>query len=224
MSETIPIFPLDNVVLLPQVEVPLYIFEPRYRRMTEAALSGSRRIGMVVVRPEHAEGFATAATPDMSGDPRVFEVGCAGDIRSAEKAADGTYNIVLRGAHRFRIVTEVPRGDDRLYRVADVDVIEDLHPREDFERVADLRQAVLELMRGLVPDRAERFSRELFSEVDDGTFVNAFCQAIDFPTVEKQQLMEANGVRERAEQLVTLMRFRIAEQSTADPSKARSLH
>ena len=50
--ETIPIFPLANVVLFPTITVPLYIFEPRYRAMLRAALQGEGRIGMVAMRPE----------------------------------------------------------------------------------------------------------------------------------------------------------------------------
>src|SRR5512139_2597723 len=47
-----PIFPLPNVVLFPGTYLPLHIFEPRYRAMTEAALSGDEVIGMVLIRPD----------------------------------------------------------------------------------------------------------------------------------------------------------------------------
>ena len=53
--ERLPLFPLANVVLFPRVKTPLHIFEPRYRQLTEHALAGERRIGMVAVRPEHLE-------------------------------------------------------------------------------------------------------------------------------------------------------------------------
>ena len=49
-SDTIPIFPLGNVVLFPGTHVPLHIFEPRYREMTQAAIQSNRRIGMVAVQ------------------------------------------------------------------------------------------------------------------------------------------------------------------------------
>ena len=59
----IPIFPLENVVLFPRVQVPLHIFEPRYRQMTRAALEGGRRIGMVVVRPDATSGMTGNRSP-----------------------------------------------------------------------------------------------------------------------------------------------------------------
>ena len=77
--DEIPIFPLQQVVLFPRVRCPLHIFEPRYRQLTEAALAGDRRIGMVAVRPEHANA--------MAGDPPVFGVGCEG--RSVGRGVSG---------------------------------------------------------------------------------------------------------------------------------------
>ena len=98
----IPIFPLPSVVFFPGVDLPLHIFEPRYREMTEAALEGDRRIGMVTVQPGHVA--------EMAGDPPVFEVGCAGRITEHRRHDDGRFDIVLIGEERFRIEDERPRG------------------------------------------------------------------------------------------------------------------
>src|SRR5262249_5507316 len=109
------LFPLANVVLFPRIHCPLHIFEPRYRQMTTDALAGSRQIGMATVRPEHAE--------QMSGDPPLFSIGCAGTIRRAQRYDDGRYDIVLFGTQRFRIEHEIPREGERLYRVARVELL-----------------------------------------------------------------------------------------------------
>lgn len=209
----VPIFPLDNVVLFPSVQVPLYIFEPRYRQMTAAALDGSRCIGMAVVEPQHRDA--------MSGDPTVFPVGCLGEIGHSEPHPDGTYHLILQGTSRFRIEAEIPKEGDREYRVADVELLEDAEPAEPLERA---RARVLELMRTIVPDRANSFRAEPFSKLDDATFVNAFCQSLDFATLEKQQLLEANGVRERCEQLLALMEFRLAEQAAHGEGGPETVH
>ena len=63
-SELLPIFPLSNVVLFPRVKTPLHLFEPRYRQLARDVLQGDRRVGMVVVRPEHID--------EMPGDPPIF--------------------------------------------------------------------------------------------------------------------------------------------------------
>src|SRR5438067_12010308 len=98
MSDLLPLFPLPNVVLFPNVFLPLHIFEPRYRQMVADALDTDRMIGMVLLRP----GWDR----DYEGNPPVYPIGCSGVITHVERQADGCYNIVLRGVERFRIVEE----------------------------------------------------------------------------------------------------------------------
>jgi Lon protease-like protein len=211
----IPIFPLDNVVLFPQVQVPLYIFEPRYRQMTAAALEGDGQIGMAVALPAHRS--------EMSGDPPIFPVACLGRIGHSESNEDGTYQIILEGTHRIRVHEEVPKDGERLYRVARVELMDDPAP-EPADDLAPTRDRVLEMMRQIVPDNAERFRRETFAKLDDAIFVSVFCQSLDFDALEMQQLLEANGVRARADQLVALMEFRIAEHSATGATGSETVH
>jgi Lon protease-like protein len=112
LPPTIPIFPLPNVVLFPNVFLPLHIFEPRYRAMVADSLAGDRIIGMSLLQP----GFEG----NYEGRPAVYLVGCAGVITHAEPLADGRYNIVLRGIEKFRIEDE---DATRPYRLARVDAI-----------------------------------------------------------------------------------------------------
>src|SRR5947207_3886214 len=98
MSDLLPLFPLPNVVLFPNVFLPLHIFEPRYREMVADALSTDRMIGMVLLRP----GWER----DYEGRPPIYPIGCSGVITHADRLADGRYNIVLRGLDRFRVIEE----------------------------------------------------------------------------------------------------------------------
>jgi len=98
LPATIPIFPLPNVVLFPNVFLPLHIFEPRYRAMVKDALASDRIIGMVLLRP----GFE----PNYAGRPPVYPIGCAGLITHSEPLPDGRFNIVLRGLEKFRVTAE----------------------------------------------------------------------------------------------------------------------
>src|SRR5215203_1735073 len=109
LPPTLPLFPLPNVVLFPNVFLPLYIFEARYREMVGEALTGDRFIGMVLLRP----GWE----PHYDERPPVYPVGCAGLITFSEQHPDGRYNIVLRGFEKFRILDE---DHSRSYRVAHV--------------------------------------------------------------------------------------------------------
>src|SRR4051794_5845167 len=117
LPPTIPIFPLPNVVLFPNVFLPLHIFEPRYRQMVDEALKGDRIIGMVLLRPGW-EG-------DYEGRPAIYPIGCAGVITHAERLADGRFNIVLRGMEKFRVREE---ESGRTYRVAHVEPVPEPAP------------------------------------------------------------------------------------------------
>src|SRR5918994_5883608 len=125
MSDLLPIFPLPNAVLFPNVFLPLHIFEPRYREMIADALASDRLIGMVLLRP----GWER----DYEGRPPVYPIGCSGVITHVERLPDGRYNIVLRGLERFRIVSE---DQTKIYRRAAIE------PLLERQLGADERQVV----------------------------------------------------------------------------------
>lgn len=106
----LPLFPLPNVLLLPETTLPLHVFEPRYRAMLADALAGERLIGIQLLNP--------AGPPDGAGRPALFEVGCAGEVVEHEPLDDGRSNIVLRGVFRYRIAAE--KESPTPYRVAEV--------------------------------------------------------------------------------------------------------
>src|ERR671925_1990155 len=114
LPPSLPLFPLPNVVLFPNVFLPLHIFEPRYREMVADALESDRMIGMVLLRP----GWER----DYEGRPPVYDIGCSGVITHVERLQDGRYNIVLRGMERFRILGE---DQSRSYRRATIESISD---------------------------------------------------------------------------------------------------
>src|SRR5258707_12444208 len=94
MSDLLPLFPLPNVVLFPNVFLPLHIFEPRYREMVADALAGDRLIGMVLLKPGWERNY--------EGRPPIYSTGCSGVIAHHERLGDGGYNIMRRGGERFR--------------------------------------------------------------------------------------------------------------------------
>lgn len=217
---TLPLFPLSNVVLFPQLRVPLHLFEPRYRQLGRDALAGDGLIGMAVVRPEYAA--------DMAGDPPLFPVGCAGRITRSKQLPDGRYDILLTAVGRFRILDEVEREAGRLYRVARVAMLEDPMEPADRLRVAALRSRCAELVRDLIrrtaPDRVEDLPESFLGDLDDAAFVNALCNSLAFEPAEKQGLLEADSIPARFERLMQLLSFRIAELGSAGGSLSGSFH
>jgi len=209
--EALGLFPLSDVVLLPELSVPLYIFEPRYRQMTQDALAGSHQIGMVTVRPE--------AVADIAGDPAIFAVGCLGRIAQAQKRPDGTFQMLLLGERRFRVLDEHAQREGRLYRSARVELLEDLEPTnaEARARLDTSRAQVLEQITRLVERSrlAESSSTQLgrFASLEAPRLINVLTQAIGFEPIEKQQLLEADSILARFEIMADLLRFRIAQTS-----------
>ncbi|OLT22298.1 peptidase [Pseudonocardia sp. CNS-139] len=94
----LPLFPLGTV-LMPGASLPLHIFEPRYRQLTVDLVTGAvpdKEFGVVAVR----EGFA----PDDDGMAALHPVGCTARLDDVVRLPDGRFDVVTRGARRFRLL------------------------------------------------------------------------------------------------------------------------
>ena len=186
-EKEIPLFPLPEVVLFPDVDRPLLIFESRYREMVADALKGDRTIGMVRLRP----GFEK----DYDGRPPVYAVGCAGVIQESEQLPDGRYIILLRGLTTFRILSEDQR---KPYRLARVETIPELLQDEDRGPLSTVRERLASLLVTVLPAGVELPDASL----GDAEFVNLVAQALNMPEADRQELLERAGVLARARALV----------------------
>jgi Lon protease-like protein len=195
LPSTIPVFPLPNVVLFPNVFLPLHIFEPRYRQMVEDALNGDRIVGMVLLRP----GWER----DYDGRPPVYPIGCAGVITHAERLSDGRFNIVLRGMEKFRVMAEEA---GKPYRVAHVESLAE-PPAEGLR--AEMRGERRRLEALLVPQPEGHPDPKVPSSMADEDLVNALAQYLEFDAVEKQALLERNGVLDRCRSLIELLEMKV---------------
>jgi Lon protease-like protein len=196
LPPTVPVFPLPNVVLFPNVFLPLHIFEPRYREMVADALAGDRLVGMALLRP----GFEA----DYEGRPDVYPIGCAGLITFSEQHPDGRYNIVLRGLEKFRILEEEA---GRSYRVARIEPL--------LEQLSEADRAVIRAERRrlealLVPQPQGRgVDPAMPPSMPDEDLVNALAQYLDLEPVEKQALLEREGIVARCRSLIDLLEMRV---------------
>ena len=198
---TLPLFPLPNVVLFPSVFLPLHIFEPRYREMVADALAGDRIIGMALLRPGW-EG-------DYEGRPPTYSVGCAGLITFSEQHEDGRYNIVLRGMQKFRITGE---DHSRSYRIASVEPVAEEVTARDREIVRSERRRLEAL---LVPQPEGRgVDSKVPPSMSDEDLVNALAQYLDLEPVEKQALLERDGLVARCRSLIDLLEMKVIVAQT----------
>jgi Lon protease-like protein len=197
LPETIPIFPLPDVVLFPNVSLPLHIFEPRYRAMVADALKGERIIGMVLLQP----GYEA----DYEGRPPIHPIGCAGVITQVERLPDGRYNMVLSGLVKFRVTGE---DRSRLYRLAHVDAMPELLNEED---KAALRKERKRLEAAAVRSLGRSGSQSPFPpEIPDEDLVNALSQYLELEPIERQELLERPGVLSRSQALSEMLEKKAA--------------
>jgi len=196
---TIPIFPLSGAILFPRSQLPLHIFEPRYREMVRDMIDGVGRIGMI--QPLRIDDDNKAP---------LYGVGCVGEIVGIEELEDGRFNIVLLGSNRFRLISEV--AHEGSYRCASVDIAafddNEPEPLSIAERAEVEREA-----RRLGDAMGLAVDWDAVARLDDEMLVNAIAQVAPFDAGAKQALLEQPALSGRADLLVQLMQFHRAAVS-----------
>ena len=199
LPDTLPIFPLSGVLLLPGGKLPLNVFEPRYLAMVRAALqSPDRLIGMV--QPIDAN-----ADRNLQADhrPAVHQVGCAGRIVSFEETPDGRYQLILSGLIRFRISHELPMAKGGYRRIVP-NYQPFAHDMAEHEfQLAD-RPRVLAILQEYLKTRQARLDWKGIEEVADDELVVAMAQMSPLDPEEKQSLLECPDLDAVVEMMVAL--------------------
>tara|TARA_R110000796_G_scaffold145793_1_gene262365 strand:+ start:1702 stop:2352 length:651 start_codon:yes stop_codon:yes gene_type:complete len=194
LPNALAVFPLPGALLLPRWQLPLNIFEPRYLNMVDDAMSGSRLIGMV-----QAMGGPKAR-------PGLADVGCAGRITTYSETDDGRYLITLTGIARFAIHRELDVSTP--YRQVKPDWIpyeSDLFAAND--TALPSRDNLVGALRAYVEINKMEADWSAVEDAPLETLVNALCSGCPFSTIEKQALIEAPTLKDRAETLITLLRM-----------------
>ncbi|WP_073973101.1 LON peptidase substrate-binding domain-containing protein [Erythrobacter donghaensis] len=189
MTKRLPIFPLTGAVLFPGMQLPLHIFEPRYRAMVGDALIRDRLIAMIQPRRS------------VEGAP-LYEVGCVGRIGEIQAMDDGRYNLILEGTARFRLVRELDvttayRQVEAEILAEDEDEILTHAQRGGFEREA----------RHFADSQGYSVDWDSVERLDDRSLINGVSQIAPFDPASKQALLEAETLAARCELLVQLMQF-----------------
>ena len=189
-KKRISIFPLPGAILLPGMQLPLHIFEPRYRALISDALARDRLIGMV--QPK-----------ERSDNPELFAIGCLGRIDDVEAMEDGRYNIVLDGMQRFNILKELKV--DTEFRQVEAELWEE---EELGEALSIAERAALEIeSRKFADAQGYAVDWNSVTQLDDYSLVNAIAQIAPFDSAAKQALLEARGLSVRSELIIQLMEF-----------------
>jgi len=199
MSTRLSIFPLTGAILYPGLQLPLHIFEPRYRALVGDALARDRRIGMI--QPVDADEGAA-----------LFQIGCVGKIGEVEASEDGRYNIILTGEARFRMIRELEVTTP--FRQIEAELI----PEPVMEVLSLGERAAFEQeARRFADMQGYAIDWDSVAGLDDVALINGVSQIAPFDAAAKQALLEAPDLRVRCDLLVQLMEF----FGRSDPDEGR---
>lgn len=191
------VFPLGGAILFPRMQLPLHIFEPRYRALVSDAMARDRRIGMIQPRP----ALSALKIPQ----PPLFDVGCIGRIANVEAMDDGRYNIVLEGITRFRMLRELDVATP--FRQIEISIAE-FDDSAEPDPLASIERAAIEMeSRRFAEAQGYAVDWEAVSRLDDESLINGIAQIAPFDVAAKQALLETGSLAQRAELIVQLMQF-----------------
>ncbi len=206
-SGRVRLFPLPNLVLFPHVMQPLHVFEPRYQSLLLDALRKDRLITMATLAP----GWET----DYEGQPPLYPIACLGHVTTYHRLDDGTFNVLLSGLCRVRLVREL--STQRKFREAEGVLLEDVYPSspvDDGQLKARLRDGFLRII-PLVREAQEQLDQLLAGDIALGVLVDIISYMLNISLAKKEALLAELDVVRRAE--MVLAHLEAAAQSSAGP-------
>lgn len=198
----LPLFPLQDIVFFPGHLLPLHVFEPRYRQMTEAVLKGHGVIAVV----------------NCDADESVRRIAGAGRVVHHERLEDGRYHILLQGIARVELEDELPM-EGLLYRRARARVLEDASEEEvAIETSLTSLRRCYDSLTVVAPEIKEALG-ELPSRIDDpSVLADVLCGALLAEAEDRQLALEERRVSERLKTATSVIADRLLEKapSTGD--------
>lgn len=212
LPQEFPVFPLGGALLLPGGRLPLNIFEQRYLTMIEDALGAGRMFGMVQPDRRLGEG---------DNGPGLYRTGCLGRISAFSETGDGRYLITLAGMIRFSIVEEVgPMHGYRRVRAAFSGFAADLAPPAEGDVLPFERAALLGALGRYFTRTGVDANWEAIDSLPDDALIVSLCMACPFDAGEKQALLEARDLDERARTLLAMLEINAFGGRNDDEPKA----
>jgi len=214
LPRVIPVFPLTGILLLPGGKLPLNIFEPRYLAMVRDALADEQRmIGMV--QPRMPDPDDNRGPTDMSAlmeQPDIYTTGCAGRITAFSESDDGRYLLTLSGVCRFDIAEEMTLRDG--YRR----VLADYHRfRSDLAAQSDAgvdRDRLLGVVKQYFRQQDIKANWETVEATPVERLVTSLAMTCPFGPNERQALLEASDLKQRADMVITLLEMALLDSSS----------
>ena len=199
----VPVFPLPSVLLFPKAELPLYIFEPRYRKMLADTLAGSKCMAISLLK----KGWEEKDEPHPS-----HNIVGVGFIKAVVENPDGTSHILLKGVERARVLRYVQMEP---YRIARIRLIPDrIHNQKELKALSvRLRELFLQKLRLMSENPKEKITlpRELGEPV---TLSHLVSFALGIDPYLKQDILETTNANCRVKHLISLLEEEIYPPGT----------
>ena len=193
LPNKIPVFPLSNFIIFPEMTVPLNIFEPRYLQMINDAMKGSKIIGIIQPKKQNQT------------IPSLYNIGCAGKITNYNETDDGRYLIVLSGISRFKIIQEI--NTEKLYRECKVNFNDfkiDLNEHKEKIKFSDL-ELIFKKSKSLFNKQGYIINWKDLELQSLNQTINTISMASPFSLEEKQVLLEALNISDRKKKLEEIL-------------------
>jgi len=204
----LPVFPLAGVILLERMPLPLNIYEPRYLAMIDWVLSSERLLG--IIQPKGAVDLEQGQSP-RGKETGLQDIGTVGRLTAFQETDDGRYGISLTGICRFRVQAELPSQQE--FRVAEVDYTpfaNDLRDNDDAGTGAIDRERFLSVLKAYLKAKDMTADWSAIKGTSDAVLVNSLAMNGPHNIQEKQALLEASSLSERAEILIALAEMEMA--------------
>ena len=193
------LFPLPELVVFPHAMQPLHIFEPRYCDLLHDALDSDHLIAMATL----TGGISTTA----EHAPPIATTVCLGKIISHAEVENDRHNILLVGIRRAKIIREIDAG--RAFRIADIDVSEDVYPPVGAEARIELKRRLLDAFGDIIPvsGSVQKNLHELMAgQMGLGPITDIVSYTLPFDAEEKLRLLAEPDVDARAEELISILK------------------
>ena len=187
IPNSIPIFPLDNVLLLPFGKLPLNIFEERYINMVLDSLKTNRMIGIIQPKNNNNE---------------LFMMGCVGRITSYIETPDYRLVLNLEGVCRFVLNDRnlSPKG----YYQGSVNCENYLDDLKDMEPNLD-RNSLIQKYSNFFKIKKLDIDREVLAETSNLQLLSTLAMLAPFNKIDKQAILESANVMERINTLNSIL-------------------
>ncbi|MFM8702571.1 MAG: LON peptidase substrate-binding domain-containing protein [Planctomycetia bacterium] len=195
------VFPLPNMVMFPHVMQALHIFEPRYLAMFEEAVEDDRLIALGLLAPGWEQHYEDR--------PRLQPTACLCRIATHQRTPQGTYNVLLLGVRRLRLIRELPAT--KPFRVVESEIVEDLEPDTAGGMAAGLQQQLLAVFKRAmpkIPQAYEQLDQLLGSQITLGMLTDIVSYTIDLDLDTKLRLLSECDVISRVKLLMNAIESR----------------